>query len=29
VAAKAAATISLLAWIAIVSLGRGTGFTMH
>jgi uncharacterized membrane protein len=27
--AKAAATISLLAWIAIVSLGRGTGFTMH
>jgi hypothetical protein len=29
VAAKAAATISLLAWISIVSLGRGTGFTMH
>ena len=29
VAAKAAASISLLAWIAIVSLGRGTGFTMH
>lgn len=28
-AAKAAATISLLAWIAVVSLGRGTGFTMH
>ncbi|SHN80244.1 hypothetical protein SAMN05444170_4248 [Bradyrhizobium erythrophlei] len=29
VAAKAAASISLFAWIAIVSLGRGTGFTMH
>lgn len=29
VAAKAAATISLLAWITVVSLGRGTGFTMH
>jgi len=29
VAAKAAASISLLAWIAVVSLGRGTGFTMH
>ena len=29
VAAKAAASISLVAWIAIVSLGRGTGFTMH
>ena len=29
VAAKAAAGISLVAWIAIVSLGRGTGFTMH
>jgi hypothetical protein len=28
-AAKAAASISLVAWIAIVSLGRGTGFTMH
>jgi hypothetical protein len=28
-AAKAAATISLLAWIAVVSLGRSTGFTMH
>lgn len=27
--AKAAATISLLAWVAVVSLGRGTGFTMH
>jgi hypothetical protein len=29
VAAKTAATISLVAWIAVVSLGRGTGFTMH
>jgi uncharacterized membrane protein len=29
VAAKAAAVISLVAWIAVVSLGRGTGFTMH
>ena len=28
-AAKAAAAISLMAWIAVVSLGRGTGFTMH
>ena len=28
-AAKAAGTISLLVWIAVVSLGRGTGFTMH
>jgi uncharacterized membrane protein len=28
-AAKTAAALSLLAWIAIVSLGRGTGFTMH
>ncbi|HET7887434.1 MAG TPA: DUF6644 family protein [Bradyrhizobium sp.] len=27
--AKTAATISLVAWVAIVSLGRGTGFTMH
>jgi hypothetical protein len=27
--AKAAASISLLIWIAVVSLGRGTGFTMH
>lgn len=27
--AKAAAAVSLLAWIAVVSLGRGTGFTMH
>ena len=29
VAAKTAATISLVAWITVVSLGRGTGFTMH
>ncbi len=29
VAAKAAAVISLMAWITVVSLGRGTGFTMH
>ncbi len=29
VAAKAAAVISLMAWVAVVSLGRGTGFTMH
>jgi len=29
VAAKAAAAVSLMAWIAVVSLGRGTGFTMH
>jgi hypothetical protein len=29
ISAKAAATISLLAWVAVVSLGRGTGFTMH
>jgi uncharacterized membrane protein len=28
-AAKTAATISLLVWITVVSLGRGTGFTMH
>jgi uncharacterized membrane protein len=28
-AAKAAAVISLAAWISVVSLGRGTGFTMH
>jgi uncharacterized membrane protein len=27
--AKAAAAISLLVWITVVSLGRGTGFTMH
>jgi hypothetical protein len=29
VAAKAAATISLLVWIAVVAFGRGIGFTMH
>jgi uncharacterized membrane protein len=29
VAAKAAAAVSLLVWITVVSLGRGTGFTMH
>jgi hypothetical protein len=29
IAAKAAASISLLVWITVVSLGRGTGFTMH
>ena len=29
VAANTAAVISLMAWIAVVSLGRGTGFTMH
>jgi hypothetical protein len=29
VGAKAAAAISLLVWITVVSLGRGTGFTMH
>ena len=29
IVAKAAATISLLVWITVVSLGRGTGFTMH
>jgi hypothetical protein len=28
-AAKAAATISLLVWIAVVAFGRGIGFTMH
>jgi hypothetical protein len=28
-AAKAAAVISLMAWVTVVSLGRGTGFTMH
>ena len=27
--AKAAAAISLVVWITVVSLGRGTGFTMH
>jgi hypothetical protein len=29
VAAKAAATISLLVWITVVAFGRGIGFTMH
>jgi hypothetical protein len=29
IAAKAAATISLLVWIAVVAFGRGIGFTMH
>jgi hypothetical protein len=29
IAAKAAATISLLLWIAVVAFGRGIGFTMH
>jgi hypothetical protein len=29
VTAKAAATISLLVWIAVVAFGRGIGFTMH
>jgi hypothetical protein len=28
-AAKAAAAVSLLIWIAVVSFGRGIGFTMH
>jgi len=28
-AAKAAATVSLLTWIAVVAFGRGIGFTMH
>jgi hypothetical protein len=28
-AAKAAATISLVVWIAVVAFGRGIGFTMH
>lgn len=27
--AKSAAAISLLAWITVVALGRGIGFTMH
>ncbi len=27
--AKAAAAISLMIWIGVVALGRGTGFTMH
>ena len=29
VVAKAAATISLVVWIAVVAFGRGIGFTMH
>jgi len=29
VAAKAAAAVSLLVWIAVVAFGRGIGFTMH
>ena len=29
VAAKAAAAISLLVWMAVVACGRGVGFTMH
>jgi uncharacterized protein DUF6644 len=29
VAARAAATISLLLWITVVAFGRGVGFTMH
>ena len=29
IAAKAAATISLLIWIAVVAFGREIGFTMH
>jgi hypothetical protein len=28
-AAKAAAAVSLLLWIAVVAFGRGIGFTMH
>jgi hypothetical protein len=28
-AAKAAATISLVVWIGVVAFGRGIGFTMH
>lgn len=28
-AAKIAATVSLLTWIAVVAFGRGIGFTMH
>jgi len=28
-AARAAATVSLLVWIAVVAFGRGIGFTMH
>jgi hypothetical protein len=29
VAAKAAAAVSLLVWMAVVAFGRGVGFTMH
>jgi hypothetical protein len=29
VAAKAAAGVSLLVWVAVVAFGRGIGFTMH
>jgi hypothetical protein len=29
IAAKAAASISLMVWIAVVAFGRGIGFTMH
>ena len=29
IAAKAAAAVSLLVWIAVVAFGRGIGFTMH
>jgi len=29
IAAKAAATVSLLLWVGVVALGRGIGFTMH
>ena len=29
IAARAAATVSLLVWIAVVAFGRGIGFTMH
>jgi hypothetical protein len=29
VAAKTAAAVSLLTWIAVVAFGRGIGFTMH
>src|ERR1700738_1662909 len=29
IAAKAAAAVSLVVWIAVVAFGRGIGFTMH
>ena len=29
IAAKAAATVSLMVWIGVVAFGRGIGFTMH